>query len=365
MLAVECQRRCIERRLETRYLDEATEDLDDALARIGKATKEGRALSVGLLGNAAEVFPELVRRGVRPDVVTDQTSAHDLVNGYLPAGWTVDAWRSAQADDSAHAGLREAAARWIRAGRPIEPLPEAWSDAGYVVAAAGVPVVPDALERVRRTERQGGKSAAGRRRNVAGAFAVPAGRRDRVAGRRVLLVDDVLTTGATAHACARALKAAGAAAVDLAVIGSGIDRERTVHGVPLDQPVNLERPASEPGGQRAAIAAVFDAGIAVDPEAGRHLPFRKLPRQGIAHQQPLSSQRQPLGAGQPLPEPGAVVEPVAPAQQQPACTGCTDPDQLAARQGHRLSSRSGGKRYQPVIIARSSLSGPASTTIAM
>ncbi|MBI5938879.1 MAG: ComF family protein [Caulobacterales bacterium] len=85
-------------------------------------------------------------------------------------------------------------------------------------ALAGVPVAPDALARVRRTETQGGKSAVGRRRNMAGAFAVPAGRVAQVRGRRVLLVDDVLTTGATAHACARALKAAGAAAVDLAVI---------------------------------------------------------------------------------------------------------------------------------------------------
>jgi urocanate hydratase len=101
MLAVECQRRCIERRLETRYLDEATEDLDDALARIDRAIREGRALSVGLLGNAAEVFPELVRRGVRPDVVTDQTSAHDTVNGYLPKGWTVERWEQARLADPA------------------------------------------------------------------------------------------------------------------------------------------------------------------------------------------------------------------------------------------------------------------------
>ncbi|MDO9223459.1 MAG: urocanate hydratase, partial [Caulobacter sp.] len=101
MLAVECQARCIQRRLETRYLDEATEDLDDALARIEKATKEGRALSVGLLGNAAEVFPELVRRGVRPDVVTDQTSAHDTINGYLPRGWSVERWEQARLSDPA------------------------------------------------------------------------------------------------------------------------------------------------------------------------------------------------------------------------------------------------------------------------
>ncbi len=78
--------------------------------------------------------------------------------------------------------------------------------------------LPDALERVRDTDTQAGKSASGRRRNVAGAFAVPPRLRDRLAGKRVLLVDDVLTTGATAHACARALKAAGAAAVDVAVI---------------------------------------------------------------------------------------------------------------------------------------------------
>ena len=85
-------------------------------------------------------------------------------------------------------------------------------------ALAGVPVLPDGLARIRRTESQGGKSATGRRRNVAGAFAVPSGRGNRVEGRRILLIDDVLTTGATAHACARALKAAGAASVDLAVI---------------------------------------------------------------------------------------------------------------------------------------------------
>ncbi len=91
-LAIECQQSRIDKRLETRYLDEATDNLGDALARIEKAKKEKRAISVGLLGNAAEILPEMIRRGVKPDAVTDQTSAHDPVNGYLPIGWTVDEW---------------------------------------------------------------------------------------------------------------------------------------------------------------------------------------------------------------------------------------------------------------------------------
>ncbi|MGZ8364018.1 MAG: urocanate hydratase [Caulobacteraceae bacterium] len=91
-LAIECQRSRIEKRLETRYLDTSTDDLDEALRLIDESVAAKRPLSVGLLGNAAEILPELVRRGVRPDVVTDQTSAHDLVNGYLPKGWTVTQW---------------------------------------------------------------------------------------------------------------------------------------------------------------------------------------------------------------------------------------------------------------------------------
>jgi urocanate hydratase len=114
-LNIECQQSRIDFRLKTRYLDEQASDLDDALARMARYRDEKRAVSVGLLGNAAEVLPELVRRaragGLRPDMVTDQTSAHDLVNGYLPSGWTVAGWRAAQADDSQHAGLRDAAAR--------------------------------------------------------------------------------------------------------------------------------------------------------------------------------------------------------------------------------------------------------------
>jgi urocanate hydratase len=90
MLVVECDPARIERRLATRYLDRRADSLDEALALVNAACTRGEALSVGLLGNAAEVFPELVRRGVRPDIVTDQTSAHDPRNGYLPAGWTIE-----------------------------------------------------------------------------------------------------------------------------------------------------------------------------------------------------------------------------------------------------------------------------------
>ncbi|MDZ4112471.1 MAG: urocanate hydratase [Brevundimonas sp.] len=98
-LAVECQASRIEMRLKTRYLDVMAKDLDDALAKIEAAKASGKPVSVGLLGNAAEILPELVRRGVRPDLVTDQTSAHDLVNGYLPKGWTVAEWEDKRQSD--------------------------------------------------------------------------------------------------------------------------------------------------------------------------------------------------------------------------------------------------------------------------
>jgi urocanate hydratase len=114
-LTIECQQSRIDFRLKTRYLDEQATDVDDALARMQRYAKEGRAVSVGLLGNAAELMPELARRaqagGVRPDLVTDQTSAHDLVNGYLPIGWSVAQWRAAQADHGRHAELVDAAAK--------------------------------------------------------------------------------------------------------------------------------------------------------------------------------------------------------------------------------------------------------------
>jgi urocanate hydratase len=114
-LNIECQQASIAFRLRTRYLDKQARDLDDALALVRHHVARREAVSIGLLGNAAELLPELVRRaqagGDRPDLVTDQTSAHDLINGYLPAGWSVAQWRAAQADASQHARLRDAAAQ--------------------------------------------------------------------------------------------------------------------------------------------------------------------------------------------------------------------------------------------------------------
>ena len=115
-LTVECQQSRIDFRLKTRYVDEQASDLDDALARIAKYTAEKKAVSIALLGNAAEVLPQLVARvkagsAIKPDLVTDQTSAHDLINGYLPVGWTVEQWKAAAGDASKHADLKAAAAR--------------------------------------------------------------------------------------------------------------------------------------------------------------------------------------------------------------------------------------------------------------
>jgi len=100
-LAVECQASRIEMRLRTGYLDVMSADLDEALAMIERSCAEKKPLSVGLLGNAADIFPELLRRGVRPDAVTDQTSAHDPVNGYLPSGWSVSEWMARRESDPA------------------------------------------------------------------------------------------------------------------------------------------------------------------------------------------------------------------------------------------------------------------------
>ena len=114
-LIVECQQAHIDFRLRTRYLDKQARDLDDALELVRYHTERREPVSIGLLGNAAEIVPELVRRahagGIRPDLVTDQTSAHDLINGYLPAGWTVEEWKAAGQDPARHAALREAAGK--------------------------------------------------------------------------------------------------------------------------------------------------------------------------------------------------------------------------------------------------------------
>ena len=95
-LAVECDPERIDMRLRTKFLDEKAQTLDEALQKIEAWTKAGEAKSIGLLGNAADVFPEMVKRNIRPDIVTDQTSAHDPLHGYLPQGWTLDEWHSQQ-----------------------------------------------------------------------------------------------------------------------------------------------------------------------------------------------------------------------------------------------------------------------------
>jgi urocanate hydratase len=113
-LTIECQQSSIDFRLRTRYVDQQAKDLDDALALIQHYCARKEAVSIALLGNAAEILPELVKRakagGMKPDLVTDQTSAHDLINGYLPLGWQVAQWKAAQADASQHDLLSKAAA---------------------------------------------------------------------------------------------------------------------------------------------------------------------------------------------------------------------------------------------------------------
>jgi len=117
-LNIECQQSSIDFRLRTGYVDKQAKDLDDAYALIKQHTDAGEAVSIALLGNAAEILPEMARRAkdspersiIRPHLVTDQTSAHDLINGYLPIGWTVEQWKAAQEDPSQHQALTAAAA---------------------------------------------------------------------------------------------------------------------------------------------------------------------------------------------------------------------------------------------------------------
>ena len=114
-LIVECQQSRINFRLKTRYLDKQAVDLDEALRLVEHHCQRREAVSIGLLGNAAEILPEIVQRvragATMPGLVTDQTSAHDLINGYLPAGWTVAEWKAAAEDSSQHGSLRDAAAQ--------------------------------------------------------------------------------------------------------------------------------------------------------------------------------------------------------------------------------------------------------------
>ena len=114
-LNIECQQSSIDFRLRTRYVDKQARDINHALELIQEHTAKKEAVSIALLGNAAEVLPELVRRakagGIKPNLVTDQTSAHDLINGYLPVGWTVEQWKAAQRDPSQHARLTAEAAQ--------------------------------------------------------------------------------------------------------------------------------------------------------------------------------------------------------------------------------------------------------------
>jgi urocanate hydratase len=110
-LMIECQQSRLDFRLRTRYLDCQARDLEHALQLVAQHTANGDAVSIGLLGNAADILPELVRRaqagGIKPDLVTDQTSAHDLIHGYLPAGWTVEQWQAAQKNPAQHSKLRQ------------------------------------------------------------------------------------------------------------------------------------------------------------------------------------------------------------------------------------------------------------------
>lgn len=123
-LAVECDETRADFRLRTRYVDEKTSDLDEALAMIKRWTDAGEAKSVALIGNAADVFPELVKRGVKPDMVTDQTSAHDPIHGYLPQGWTVAEWRQKQ--ESAPKEVEKAARASMKI--QVKAMVDFWND---------------------------------------------------------------------------------------------------------------------------------------------------------------------------------------------------------------------------------------------
>jgi len=142
-LAIECRASRIEMRLRTGYLDRSTESVDEALAIIAQSCADKAPVSVGLLGNAAELLPELYRRGVRPDLLTDQTSAHDPVNGYLPAGWSLERWLGARDQDpkSVEAAAKASMAVHVRAMLDFQK--------------AGVPTV-DYGNNIRQMAKEGG-----------------------------------------------------------------------------------------------------------------------------------------------------------------------------------------------------------------
>ena len=142
-LAIECDPSRIAMRLRTGYLDQATEDLDEALDLIRASCEAKTPISVGLLGNAAELLPELFKRGVRPDMLTDQTSAHDPINGYLPKGWTVDRWNAmrVQAPDQVEAAARASMAEHVQSMLDFQ--------------AAGVPTV-DYGNNIRQVAKEAG-----------------------------------------------------------------------------------------------------------------------------------------------------------------------------------------------------------------
>ncbi|MCP3721461.1 urocanate hydratase, partial [Paraburkholderia sp. CNPSo 3281] len=132
MIAVECDETRIDFRLKTRYVDRKAKTIDEALAIVEEAKKTGKPVSVGLLGNAADVFAEFVKRGITPDCVTDQTSAHDPINGYLPQGWTVAQWREAQkvAPESIVKVAKESMAHQVRAMLTLQERGAATLDYG-------------------------------------------------------------------------------------------------------------------------------------------------------------------------------------------------------------------------------------------
>ncbi|WP_411288673.1 urocanate hydratase [Phenylobacterium sp.] len=143
-LAVECQPSRIEMRLRTGYLDRATESLDEALAIIEQSCRDKAPVSVGLLGNACEVLPEIYRRGVRPDLLTDQTSAHDPVNGYLPRGWTLERWfamrdqNPAQVEEAARASMADHVRAMLEFRRAGVPTVDYGNNIRQVAKDAGV-----------------------------------------------------------------------------------------------------------------------------------------------------------------------------------------------------------------------------------